>query len=135
MIDLDNQLNLTGRFVRDPELRKTEKSDMDIIKFTIAVHTGYGKSEKTIFVDCTAFGKTAITINQWCGKGSIVNVLGELDCNEYEGRDGAKRKAWGMLVETVKFRGGYKEDEKEATEKDFAKEHGWEKAEDDDLPF
>lgn len=134
-MNINNLLNLTGRFVRDPELRKASNSDMDILKFTLAVNSGYGKNEKTIFVDCTAFGKAAVTLNQWCGKGSCVSVLGSLDCNEYTGKDGTKRKAWGMLVEQFEFRGGCKEEEKEVSEKDFAKEHGWEKAEDDDLPF
>ena len=52
-----NLVVLTGRLVREPEL-KHSASGTAYCCFTIAVNRAFDK-EKTDFISCTAFGKTA----------------------------------------------------------------------------
>jgi single-strand DNA-binding protein len=98
-----NIIALTGRLGKDPELKQTP-GGTGLVKFTVAVDRP-GKSKETDWFDCTAFGKTAEFVKSWFKKGSWIEITGSMQMNSYTAKDGAKRTAWGVIVDRAGFVG------------------------------
>lgn len=104
-----NQIMLGGRVVRDPQV-KFLPSQTQVCEFGIAVNrrfkTANGEErEETLFVDCTAFGKTGEIINQHFSKGKPIFVVGRLKMDQWE-KDGQKRTKHTVTVDSFQFVGG-----------------------------
>ena len=102
-----NKVILAGRITRDPELSFTP-SQMAICKFGIAVNKSWTgqdgqKNEKTCFVDCTAFKKTAENINKYFRKGDPILIDGELEFDSWTAQDGTKRSKHGVTIMNFQF--------------------------------
>ena len=99
-----NKIELTGRLVRDVEL-KTFNSGTSYAEFSIAVprtrSTAEGK--KSDFFGCKVFGKNAENMATWCNKGSLIGVVGRLQVDEYTNRDGEDVKKHYIYVDEVDF--------------------------------
>jgi len=83
-----------GRLGNDIELRYMPNGDA-VANFNIAVDDSYKdkqgkKVEKTEWVRCVAFGKTAEFLGQWLHKGKRLLAVGKLKTREFE-KDGVKR--------------------------------------------
>lgn len=83
-----------GRLGNDIELRYMPNGDA-VANFSIAVDDSYKdkqgqKVEKTEWVRCVAFGKTAEFLGQWLHKGKRLLAVGKLKTREYE-KNGEKR--------------------------------------------
>lgn len=76
-----NSINLQGNLVADPQAFGQDNS---VVRFTIAVNTGYGEFKDTCFVDCVAFKKQGEIIMQHLTKGKQVIVCGELNQSRWE---------------------------------------------------
>jgi single-strand DNA-binding protein len=77
---------LTGNLGSDAEVRSTPDGT-SVCSFSVAVKSGYGDKAKTIWVDCSIWGKRAEGgLPQYLVKGSQVAVSGELSTREYEGK-------------------------------------------------
>ena len=100
-----NQVILSGRLVRDPELRQT-MSNKAACSFSIAVYDGKDKdgNKKSIFVNCSAWDATAESIAQYFRKGSQILVSGKWEQNSYE-KDGQKKKYDQVRVLKFEFMG------------------------------
>ena len=88
---MQNSVNMTGRLVRDPELRYTPNGKA-VANFALAVNRLFGDDEADFF-DVTCWGKTAETVANHLGKGRMVAITGRLQTRSYEAKDGSKRKA------------------------------------------
>ena len=75
---------------------------MAIAKYTLAIDKGYGDKKKTIFVNCTAFGKAGEFVSKYFHKGQRVLVSGELDISNYE-KDGVKKSYTQVITTTHEF--------------------------------
>lgn len=93
-----NEVILSGRFVKNPELRQT-KTDKAVVRFSLAVD--YAKN-KTVFVPCEAWNGTAEFIDRYFQKGDPIEVVGELADNSYE-KDGKKVFGMKVTVRSAKF--------------------------------
>lgn len=69
-----NTVNIMGRLVKDPIIEVTVK-DTFYVLFNIASRDG---KEKTNFIPCIAFDKTAEIIGNYCHKGNRICVQGSL---------------------------------------------------------
>ena len=104
-----NKVILLGNLTRDPQLRNTQSSS--VAEFGIAVNrkfkTAAGEDrEEVCFVDCTAWGKQADTINQYCRKGSQLLIEGRLKLDAWEDKQGGgKRSKLSVVVEGFQFTG------------------------------
>ena len=86
-----NMVILSGRLVRDPEIRYGSGAEpMCIAKFSLAVDKNYKKSadDKANFINCTAFGKTGEVVEKHCTKGTKLIVTGEWTTGSYKNKDG-----------------------------------------------
>ena len=88
----------SGRLTKDIELRYTS-SQKPFALFTLAVNRD---KEKTDFINCTAWDKTAELLNRYCGKGSMILVDGRLQVEPYE-KDGHRRTDIKVVAYKVEF--------------------------------
>ena len=106
-----NDVNLQGRFCREPEL-KTTTSGTSVCSFTLAVDRDYSKEEKQVdFINCVAWRQTAEFISRYFNKGSMILVQGSLQTRSYE-KDGQKREVVEVVVDKAHFCGEKKNDSK-----------------------
>ncbi len=98
-----NSLNLTGRLVRDAELKNTTNR-VTICEFSIANNyerkTGESWSKEANFFDLVLFGKTAIALSPILKKGFLVAIDAELRQNRWE-QEGKKRSSKEIIVKRV----------------------------------
>ena len=110
MTDLNNVF-LIGRLTRDMEI-KYSNGGMAIGRFSLAVNrskkTGDKWEDEANFFDCTLFGKTAETMNQYLTKGKQVAVSGELRQSRWE-QDGQSRSRVEIAVNSIQLLGGKNE--------------------------
>ena len=135
-----NKVLLGGNITRDPEVSFTP-SQMAVCKFGIAVNKSWTgqdgqKNEKTLFVDCTAFKKTAENINKYFRKGDPIFIEGELEFDTWTKQDGTKMSKHGVTVMNFQF---IKPAEKDRTQyqapQQKAEAYAGPSVPDDDIPF
>lgn len=95
-----NNISLTGRIVRDAEVRQT-KSGEDICNVSIAVN-GYRKDDEATFFDLTLFGKKA-AISQYLTKGVKVACNGRLKQRKFTRKDGTQGVSLEVAVNDLSF--------------------------------
>lgn len=93
-----NIVSLSGRLTRDPELRTTN-SGKQVANFSLALNKG---KDRTEFVNCIAWDKTAELIAEYCRKGQTLPCSGELQTRSWE-KDGEKRYATEVVVNKFDF--------------------------------
>lgn len=93
-----NSVNIIGRLTADVILNKTPNGK-SVANFTLAVNDG---QDRTYFIDCVAWEKTADLISQYLKKGSMLPVSGKLTTRSYE-KDGHTVKRTEVLVERIDF--------------------------------
>lgn len=98
-----NSVQFSGNMVRDGEFADTK--DTDILNFAIASSRKYKDKEDVTFLDCTAFGNTAVAIAKFFSKGSPIGVEGRLSQNNWEDREGNKRTKIYITVDAFHFVG------------------------------
>lgn len=96
-----NSICLIGRLTRDPETLFTS-SGTQVTKFSLAVDRRMDKRQNTDFVPIVAFGKLAEAVANYCAKGQLVLVDGELNLDRYE-KDGHTRTYTKILAQRIQF--------------------------------
>ena len=124
-----NNVSLIGRLTRDPEVRDTQ-SGMKVAKFTLAIDRPFSKGEEkqTDFPRVVCFGKTAENVGRYISKGRQVSVVGRLQTDSYEGKDGKRIYTTDVIADRVEFLGGKKEKQEYEGFNEF-------KYDSDDIPF
>lgn len=80
-----NVFNFTGNLGKD--CRVGNVGGTAVVNFNVAVKSGYGQNEKTLWVDCSLWGKQAESkLPDYLLKGQQVAISGELGDREYEGK-------------------------------------------------
>lgn len=101
-----NNVILSGRFVKDAEIRYSQGSEsMAIARFTLAVDRKIKKEgeQNADFIQCVAFKKTAEFIEKYLHKGSKVIVSGRWQTGSYKNKDGATVYTNDCMVESIEF--------------------------------
>lgn len=93
-----------GNLVRDPETRTIQSGAM-VCKFTLGVNYKTKNKDEAMFVDCIAWEKLAEVCDQYLKKGMPVLVDGRLVIRNYENKEGEKRKATEVVVQTMQMLG------------------------------
>ena len=100
-----NQVILIGRSVKKPELRVSE-GGVNYIKATLAVQSEFKNKDgdyDTEFLEFTAFGKLAENTSKYCDKGSLLNVVGNLNNNVYKDKNGVNHYQLSIIANKVSF--------------------------------
>lgn len=101
-----NQIVLMGRFVRDPELRRTQ-NDRPVVNFTLAVDRDREQDgeRQADFIPVTAWNGTAEFVEKYFSKGKMACVKGRLQIRKWEDKDGNKRETAEVAADSVYFAG------------------------------
>ena len=94
-----NHVAIQGRFVRDPELRRTSTGKA-VCSFTLACDK---LKEGASFIECVAWDKTGEFISNYFLKGNAIIVEGRLESRSYETKDGQKRTVVEVVVSQAHF--------------------------------
>lgn len=106
-----NQVILTGRLTKDPELRTTT-SDKQVASFTLAVDK-YG--EGADFINCIVWGKQAENLCKYQEKGSQIALNGRIQTRTYDDAKGNKQYITEVVAESIEFLGNKKEQKEETS--------------------
>ena len=103
-----------GRITKDITVRYVGADNKAVCKFVLAVPR-YDK-EKSDFISCVAWGKTAETMGKYLKKGDKIIARGRIETDVYE-KEGQKIYTTEMVVENFEF--GEKKREEKAEEPEF----------------
>ena len=108
------------RLTREPELRYSQ-SGTALCKIGLVASEKYKDKENTIFIDATAFGKTAEMINN-VQKGQRIFVTGRLQTEEWQDNNGQKRSKISMTIENFEY--VEKRDNSQQSEQQYSQQQG-----------
>jgi single-strand DNA-binding protein len=94
-----NRVVLLGRLTKDPEVKKTS-SGKSVASFSLAVSDRYNR-DKTDFINCVAWEKTADYLGNYVKKGNLIAVEGRISTRNYDGSDGKKVYITEVVCESV----------------------------------
>lgn len=77
-------ITIAGRLGKDANLR--DAGGTDVLGFSVAVDDGYGDNKRTLWFDCSVWGKRAAALAPHLTKGSAVAVAGDLSTREHDGK-------------------------------------------------
>ena len=95
-----NSCQLGGRLTKDPELRKT-KSGHSVCDVSLAINRM--KDGEVDFVDVTLWGKTAELASEHLVKGRFINVLGRLQQDKWQDKEGNNRYSLNVVCDNLYF--------------------------------
>lgn len=98
-----NHLTLAGRLGADAET-KTAGNGTAITRLRVASSVGFGDKQQTLWMACTAFGKTAEFAAK-LRKGDAVLVAGRLEPNVWTDKAGVERRDVVLVADTVQALG------------------------------
>ena len=101
-----NVMTISGRLVRDPELKTTSNGNT-VASFRIANNT----LKKTNFFDVSLWGKPAETLVQYAEKGRWISLNGRMELDEWEDKEGNKRTSYSIVADNFNFLGSGKKDD------------------------
>ena len=131
-----NNVSLIGRLTRDIEIKQAGQSTM--CKFSIAVDGG---KDKTDFVNCQAWTKTADFMAKFFSKGQRVGLTGRISTNNWTDKEGKKHFDQYVTVERAFFADGKREGNQthsEPSSQEFPTADDWSKVKDENsepIPF
>lgn len=95
---------LMGRLTRDPEVKYSPNSNINMTLFTIAVNRRTKNNEKSAdFFNIVAWNKTGEFVNKYFKKGQQVVIIGRLSTREYVDLNGNKKQVTEVIAEEVYF--------------------------------
>lgn len=109
-----NKVILTGRLTRDPELRYTANNKA-VCDFTIATNRPVVRDGERVadFINCRVWGKTAENLVKYQTKGNLIAVIGRMQVDRYEDKEGNTRYSNYVLVEDLEYLERKKENNQE----------------------
>lgn len=109
-----NKVILTGRLTRDPELRYTANNKA-VCDFTIATNRPVVRDGERVadFINCRVWGKTAENLTKYQNKGNLIAVIGRMQVDRYEDKEGNTRYSNYVLVEDLEYLERKKENNQE----------------------
>jgi single-strand DNA-binding protein len=122
------QITIAGKLGKDAELRSTQNGDK-LASFSVAVDDGYGQNKRTLWFDCTVFGKRGETLAPMLSRGTPVTVSGDFSTREHNDKTYLTVRVNELTLQggrKQESRGGYDQSPKQNQSRSDI---------DDDLPF
>lgn len=96
-----NVITIVGNLVKNVEVKSTQNG-ISVCSFTVAVKRPH-TSDTTDFIPCTAWRQTADFLGKYASKGRKVGISGILTARNYEDKNGNKRTAYEILVDSAEL--------------------------------
>ena len=130
-----NVITIAGQLGRAADLKHLNSGDA-ICNFSIADSMS---KDKTIWWNCSLFGKRAESLAPYLVKGQAVTVSGTITEREWTDKEGAQRKSMDVRVNDVALQGGRRDSDGQSQEKESQRYDTPKPAAqppvDEDLPF
>lgn len=100
-----NNVVLVGRITKDIDLRMSE-SRKAYTNFTLAVNRafkGQDGQQQADFISCKTFNKQAENLARYCGKGSLIAVVGSIQVSNFQGKDGNTIYRTEVIANNIQF--------------------------------
>jgi single-strand DNA-binding protein len=94
-------LTIAGNIGKSAELRNTGNGDT-VAGFSVAVDDGFGDKKRTLWFDCSIWGKRAETLAPMLTKGGKVCVTGDLSTREHEGKTYLTLRAADVTLQSAR---------------------------------
>ena len=101
-----NQVACVGRITKDLDVRYVGDKQQAVARFSIAVSRNFKNKQGVIeadFLSCNVLGKDAENMQKYCGKGSLVSVIGRLQSNSYTNKQNERVYTTEIVVSDVRF--------------------------------
>ena len=98
-----NKVILMGRLTHEPEMRQTAGGTMTA-RFNLAVSRRFSKENKTDFIGCIAWDKTAEFLSRNFHKGNMTAIAGRIQTGSYQ-KDGQTVYTTDVVAEEIYFTG------------------------------
>ena len=86
-----NNVSLTGRLVRDPEVRYSQgENPTGVARYTLAVSRPFKSNnggQDADFISCVAFGKSAEFAEKYMKQGMMFAVTGRIQTGSYTNKE------------------------------------------------
>lgn len=100
-----NNVVLVGRITKDIDLRMSE-SRKAYTNFTLAVNRafkGQDGQQQADFISCKTFNKQVENLARYCGKGSLIAVVGSIQVSNFQGKDGNTIYRTEVIANNIQF--------------------------------
>lgn len=100
-----NNVVLVGRITKDIELSMST-SGTAYTNFTLAVNRafkGQDGQQQADFISCKSFKKQAENLARYCGKGSLVAVVGSIQVSNFQGKGGNTAYRTEVIANNIQF--------------------------------
>ena len=122
-----NHITIMGRFVRDPELRRTG-SGIAVASFTLAADRDFksssGGDKEVDFIDCVAWRQAGEFVSKYFTRGRMAVVSGRLQIRSWTDKDGNKRRTAEVVADNVYFADSKSENEASGTQQSAPASYG-----------
>ena len=100
-----NNVTLIGRLTKDIELKYTG-SGLAVAQFTLAVARDFASQngeKETDFINCVMWRKSAETLANYAGKGTLIGVVGRIQTRSYDNQEGQRVYVTEVNAERFNF--------------------------------
>lgn len=100
-----NNVVLVGRITKDVELSMST-AGTPYTNFTLAVNRafkGQDGQQQADFISCKSFKKQAENLARYCGKGSLIAVVGSIQVSNFQGKDGNTIYRTEVIANNIQF--------------------------------
>ena len=100
-----NNVTLSGRLTKNPEIRYTAGNNTAVCQFTVAVDRRF-KSENqptADFIQVVAWRQTAEFVSKYFTKGSRIAVVGQIQTRSWDDTEGKKHYVTEVIADEVEF--------------------------------
>lgn len=102
-----NNVQLSGRLTKDPDVKFSQDGTISCARFTLAVDRKGKKQEgkpTADFISCVAFSNTATFVKDYLHKGTkIVIDKGRIQSGSYVKEDGQKVYTTDIVADSIEF--------------------------------
>lgn len=109
-----NKVILLGRLTKNPEIRYSQKNNMMVANFTLAVNRKYvkpGEERQADFINIVTYSKIAEFVQKYLKQGLQVCICGRMQTRTYDDNNGIKRYVTEIIAEDIDFADSFKKQE------------------------
>lgn len=109
-----NKVILLGRLTKNPEIRYSQKNNMMVANFTLAVNRKYVKpreERQADFINIVTYSKIAEFVQKYLKQGLQVCICGRMQTRTYDDNNGIKRYVTEIIAEDIDFADSFKKQE------------------------
>lgn len=101
-----NKVILLGRLTKAPEIRFSQKNNIKVANFTLAVNRKYvaqGEERQTDFINIVTYSKLAEFVEKYLSQGIQICISGRMQIRNYDDKNGIKRYVTEVIAEDIDF--------------------------------